>query len=337
MIEPITLHNRVIPRLGLGCWTIGGPFWEKGQALGYGKTDDNESIAALQLAIEGGIRFFDTADVYGAGHSEILLGKAIQSQRDKLVISTKFGFSFNEDTKEVLGQRFDHRYIINACEQSLKRLQCDYIDIYHLHIDSIDHASAREIIDTLEYLIHQGKIKHYAWSTDDPEHARWITQFNHCLAIQHRHNVLEPAHDIVAMCKQHQLVSINRSPLAMGLLAKSAQWQANQKGDIRQDNPEWLKYFQQGAPNRQFVTQIQTIAEILKSNNRSLAAGALAWVWGSSPITLPIPGFRNCEQVSQLLAALHKGQLAPAQMQEISTILAVEKNDEPATVIGELP
>lgn len=322
MLDKTSINQHPTARLGLGCWTIGGPFWEKGQALGYGETDDRESIAAIKLAIEGGIRFFDTADVYGAGHSEKLLGQAIKTQRDQLTIATKFGFHFNERTKEVLGQRYDHRYIISACENSLRRLQCSHIDIYHLHIDGLALTAVSEIIDTLEYLIHQGKIKHYAWSTDNPINAKWMMQFAHCNAIQHRHNVLEPADEIIAICEQHQRMSINRSPLAMGLLATPARRQESPEADIRQNNPDWLKYFTQGFPNKIFTQKIQAIGEILKSDGRTLAAGALAWVWGSSRHTLPIPGFRNSKQVAELLKATEHGPLNTAQMREIANLLA---------------
>ena len=111
-----------VSAMGLGGWAIGGPFWSGDNAVGWGKIDDNESIRAIHKALELGVTFFDTADVYGAGHSERVLARALEGKRDQVVIATKFGNMFNEETKHITGSDASPEYIRKACEASLKRL-----------------------------------------------------------------------------------------------------------------------------------------------------------------------------------------------------------------------
>ena len=121
--------------LGLGCWAIGGPLSreEEGTEAGYGTVNDKESIKAIKRAIDLGVNFFDTADVYGAGHSEEILGKALEDYRDDIIIATKFGNTFDANRKKIIGTNLKPDYIRKACELSLKRLNTDYIDLYWLH------------------------------------------------------------------------------------------------------------------------------------------------------------------------------------------------------------
>jgi aryl-alcohol dehydrogenase-like predicted oxidoreductase len=109
--------------MGLGCWAIGGPFLLDGKPDGWGMIDDAESLRAIQRAIDLGVTFFDTADVYGTGHSERILGQAIKGQRDKVIIATKFGYTYDEAQREITGKNITPKYIRWACEASLRRLQ----------------------------------------------------------------------------------------------------------------------------------------------------------------------------------------------------------------------
>ena len=122
-----------ISAMGMGCWAIGGPFWNGDEPLGWGQVDDQESIQAIHRALDLGITFFDTADVYGAGHSEQVLAKAFTGKRHDAVIATKFGNSFDSTTRQVQGPNSNPDYIRKACEDSLSRLQTDYIDLYLTH------------------------------------------------------------------------------------------------------------------------------------------------------------------------------------------------------------
>lgn len=119
-----------ISPMGIGCWAIGGQFFMDGKIDGYGQTDDQTSIRAIQTALDLGINFIDTADAYGIGHSEKLIGEAIKGRRDQVVLATKFGFLGNEATKTLQGACLESGYIKRACEASLKRLGTETIDLY---------------------------------------------------------------------------------------------------------------------------------------------------------------------------------------------------------------
>jgi aryl-alcohol dehydrogenase-like predicted oxidoreductase len=163
-----------VSALGLGCWAIGGPMWRGERPVGWGTVDDAESLRALRRALDLGVTFFDTSDAYGCGHSERLLGQALAGQRERVVIATKFGNVFDEQTRHITGADASPDFIRQACEASLKRLQTDYIDLYQFHLGSYDLAQAGSVRDTLESLAAAGKIRSYGWSTDDPARARFF-------------------------------------------------------------------------------------------------------------------------------------------------------------------
>ena len=122
-----------ISALGLGCWAIGGPFWHDGHLAGWGNVDDTESVRARHRALDLGITFFDTSDVYGCGHGERLLGRALAGHRDHVVIATTFGHTFEAYTRQMTGDNASLAYIRRACEASLQRLNTEYIDLYQFH------------------------------------------------------------------------------------------------------------------------------------------------------------------------------------------------------------
>lgn len=123
-----------VSAMGVGGWAIGGPFYKKGQTVGWGQVNDEESIRAIHRALELGITFFDTADVYGCGHSERVIGKALKGKHDGVVIATKFGQVFIEDTRQAIGYDTSPAHIYNVCEASLRRLDVETIDLYQLHV-----------------------------------------------------------------------------------------------------------------------------------------------------------------------------------------------------------
>lgn len=289
--------NLWVSAIGLGCNTIGGPMWDRSvrsdQPVGYGKVDDRESIRAIRRAIELGINFFDTADEYGCGHSERVLGEALGRQKNDVVISSKFGFTFNEETREVVGKDSSPAYIRQACEASLRRLDRDYIDIYLLHIRNLPYEEAGMVRETLEALVTEGKIRWYGWSTDDVERARFFAEGAHCGVIEHRLNVLLDAPEMLALCEELNLGSINRIPLLMGVLTgKYAPDHLPPDDDVRS------MFFNHSA-FAQDVARIVRVKDILTARNRSLAQGALLWILSRSPRAVPIPGFRTVEQVEQ--------------------------------------
>ena len=312
-----------ISALGMGCWAIGGPFWSGETPLGWGEVDDAESIRAIHSAIDNGVNFFDTANVYGAGHSEIVLGQALTSLRSKVVIATKFNAVFDETSRQVTGDDSSPDGIRNACEESLRRLNTDYIDLYQFHDNGFPAKNSLPVLDTLESLVQEGKIRSYGWSTDFPDRAEVFAQGKNCTAIQLQLNALDDNPSVINLCEKYDLAAINRGPLAMGLL--TGKYTSDTKpadDDVRgKKSPDWMKYFVNGVPNPEWLAKRDSIHDIFTSNGRTVVQGALAWLWGRSAKTIPIPGFRNVKQVEENTAAMSFGPLTSDQMIEINTLL----------------
>jgi len=308
--------------IGFGCWAIGGAFTMDGRPDGWGDADDDESVAALRRALELGITFFDTADVYGAGHSEEVLGRALAGHRDEAVFATKFGYTFDTGQRAITGQDASPGYIGQACRASLRRLGTDRIDLYQLHIGDLQPGQVPEVLGTLEQLVTDGLIRAYGWSTDDPQRAAVFADGAHCAAVQHELNVLTDAPDMLAVCDRFELASINRSPLAMGLLTgkygPASQLPAD---DVRTAQP-WVDYFTDGRPAPEWLARLDAIREMLASGGRTLAQGALSWLLARSPRTVPIPGIRTVRQAEQNAAALRLGPMPPPEMTEVVQMLA---------------
>ena len=312
-----------VSAMGLGCWAIGGPFWDGETPLGWGEVNDDESLRAIQCAMDLGVNFFDTADVYGAGHSERVLARAFAGRRDRVVIATKFGNTFHEDTKQATGPNANTDYIWKACEASLRRLETDYIDLYQFHWNDYDAEMGAEVRDVLEDLVAKGKIRYYGWSTDFTDRARVFAEGSHCVAIQHQMNVLDDAESMISVCEELNLASINRGPLAMGLL--TGKYDANTNlsaNDVRgRRSPEWMSYFKDGKPDQVWLTRRDAVREILTNKGRTVAQGAIAWLWARSERTIPIPGFRTVDQIEENCKAMEYGPLTTSEMKEIDALL----------------
>ncbi|TDV44923.1 aldo/keto reductase [Actinophytocola oryzae] len=315
------IGKREVSALGFGCWAIGGPFSDdEGRPLGWGEVDDDESIAAIRRALDLGVTFFDTADLYGAGHSERVLGRAIAGHRDEVVVASKWGNMFDEDTRTRIGPNNTPEYMRSAIRATLTRLGADYLDLYQLHsAPSVEDAEA--LADTAEDLIEEGLIRGYAWSTDDPERAAAWAGRPGCVALQHECSVLHDAPELLALCDEHDLASVNRTPLAMGLLGRRDHTSRTTGTDIRSVAPEWLRFFADGVPTNEWATRVDDLRDILTSDGRSLAQGALAWLWARSDRTIPIPGFRSVAQAEDNAGALAHGPLTEEQLKEIAALV----------------
>jgi len=314
-----------VSEIGFGCWAIGGPLTLDGKPDGWGAVDDGESVAAIRRALELGVTFFDTADVYGAGHSEQVLGRALAGRRDEVVIATKFGYTFDAGQRAITGQDVSPDYIGRACRASLRRLGTDRIDLYQLHVGDLPAAQAQEVAGTLEDLVGGGLIRAYGWSTDDPHRATAFTSGAHCAAIQYEMNVLADAPAMLAACDRLDLASINRGPLAMGLLTgKYGPGTQLPPDDVRAAQP-WVTYFTDGRPAPSWLARLDAVREVLTGGERTLAQGALCWLLARSPRTVPIPGIRTIAQAGQNAAALGLGPLPPAEMAEIVRLLGTEQ------------
>ncbi|HUV06847.1 MAG TPA: aldo/keto reductase [Spirochaetia bacterium] len=323
MVRKLGRSGISISALGMGCWAIGGPFWRGNNSIGWGKIDDQESVRAVHKALDLGITYFDTADVYGAGHSERVLGEALAGRRSEVVISTKFGLTFNEETRQAGEQDGSVEYVRVACQASLRRLNTDYIDLYFLHIGDLDPDRAVSLRDALEEMVKRGLIRSYGWSTDLEDRARLFAEGKGCTAIQSQMNVIEDAPRIVAVCERFNLAQVVRGPLAMGLLTgKYRSGSSIPSDDVRGDKgPSWMKYFRGGKPAEEWLKKVEAVREILTSKGRTQAQGALAWLWARSPNTIPIPGFKTADQVAENASAMKHGPLTAEQLAEIDRIL----------------
>ncbi len=250
--------------LGMGCWAIGGPFWRDGIPVGWGKVDDAEFIRAIHRALDLGVNFFDTSDVYGTGHSEEILGKALAGSGKSAVVATKFGNVFDTGTRSIIGADASPGFIRRACEDSLRRLKMERIDLYQFHLGGYDPDKAGEVRNTLEELVSEGKIRSYGWSTDSTISARVFAEGEHCAAIQHHINVLEDAAEMLSLCEELNLASINRGPLAMGML--TGKFTPDSKlgdDDVRGDRgPGWMQAFRDGKPNPVWLAKVASIRQV---------------------------------------------------------------------------
>ncbi|MFN0193683.1 MAG: aldo/keto reductase [Aestuariivirga sp.] len=316
--------------MGMGCWAIGGPFYSghgcrypAGAPLGYGEVDDSESIRAIHAALDADIGFFDTADAYGTGHSEQILGNALKGKRSRVLLATKFGNTYDASTKELTGTDVSRSYIRKACEASLNRLQTNWIDLYQLHVGDLQIDQANDVADTLDQLCEAGKIRFYAWSTDDPNRAEALADRPNCTAVQFDMNVFEDAPDLLNVARRHDLASVIRLPLAMGFLTGKFTTSSRLSSiDIRSRPPQWLRYFEEGGgASAVWLKKLDAVREVLTSDGRTLAQGALAWIWARDDRTIPIPGIRTQAQAVENAGAMQFGPLAPAQVHEIDRLL----------------
>ena len=315
-----------VSAMGLGCWAMGGSWKWGDNPVGWGEVDDEESIRAVRTAIDLGVDFFDTADVYGCGRSERVLGKAITGRKDEVVVATKFGNVFDEQKCVWTGEDVSPAHIRKACHASLGRLGLDRIDLFQLHVWSLPQAQAEEVAATLEELVAEGLIRAYGWSTDDLSCARLFAVKPGCSAIQMDLNVFKDASELLGICAEHNLASVNRAPLAMGILSgKFGPDSKLPENDVRgQLGPEWVQFFKDGRPLPELLEKVDALREVLTTGGRTLVQGALAWIWGRSERTIPIPGFKTVKQAEENVRALEFGPLGAAEMRQVAEILATD-------------
>jgi aryl-alcohol dehydrogenase-like predicted oxidoreductase len=311
-----------VSALGMGCWAIGGP-WTWAQPgrepypAGWGNTDDDESIRAIDAAIDMGVSFFDTAANYGAGHSEVILGRALKGKRDKVVIATKFGHIVNEQAKTVYGDAAQIiKNVRTDVENSLRRLQTDFIDIYQLHEGGYDPKLALELQSVLEELVFAGKIRWYGWSTDIVNSAREFARGEHCTSIQFRLNAIYDNSAMRKVCADFDLAGINKDPLNKGILTgKFNSTSTFPENDIRSrenfSNPETVRR----------LKIAEDLRDIFTSNGRTMAQGALAYIWALDERMVPIPGFKSVQQVMENAGAMQFGPLTESQVEEVQAIV----------------
>jgi len=311
-----------VSALGMGTWAIGGEMYAGDQPLGWGAADDDEAARAIRRAVDLGVTLFDTADAYGTGHAEELLGRVLAPVRDQVVIATKWGNRYDRSTRQLLGEDGSPAHLRWAVRESLRRLATDRIDVYQLHLNGLALDEAADLVPVCEELVAEGLVRTYGWSTDNPEGVDVFARGPHCAVVQHELNLFSDAPEVLARCDRYDLASLNRSPLAMGLLSDKVTAGSSFGDDtIRGRAPAWLTWFRNGRPVPEFLVRRDAVREILTSGGRTLAQGALAWNWARSPRAIPLPGCRTVAQVEENAGAMAYGPLTPEQMKEIDTLL----------------
>jgi len=293
-----------VSEVGFGGWPIGG------NAFGnsYGPTDDKQSLAAIGRALELGCNFFDTADVYGHGHSEELLGQALRGCRSEVIIATKVGGDFYHGTPRM---NFNSDYLEFALGKSCERLGTDYVDLYQLHNPPVQLIKDGRVFKTLERLNASGKIRHYGISIHDPQEGLLAMRNRGIGAVQVVFNILrqEAKNQLFREATQNNVGIVAREPLANGFLAGKLKTESTfHQGDIRHSFP------------RNYVSQLTTAVDQLRfveSNSRTLAQAALRFVLDHKEVSTVIPGAKTPEHVDEDLASSESPPLTGEELLRI--------------------
>lgn len=307
------------PVLGLGCWPIGGHYVnEKGLPCGYGQVDDEQSIRAIEVALDLGVTLFDTAPIYGCGHSERILARALTGKREQAILATKFSAPIDEERGIHLDGRRPVSEVTNAMEESLARLNTDVIDLYQLHASNAAYEDAEQFFATCEKLKAQGKILASGWSTDDPQRVAFAAQYPSCVAIQHRRNVVEGNTETTDLAAEKSLLALCRTPLGKGIL--SGKYDENSKfadDDVRQP---WVDL--KHGRDAHILKALQAARDLLTTDGRTPVQGALAYLWSLGEHVIPLPGFKSEQQVRELAGARNFGPLTSETSEQIEKLTA---------------
>jgi aryl-alcohol dehydrogenase-like predicted oxidoreductase len=279
----------MLPAIGLGCM---------GMNHAYGEPDDAESLATLNKAIDLGITFWDTADIYANGKNEELVAKVLKPNRSKIFIATKFGFELN---KNGLGSlNCSPAYLKAAVENSLRRLQTDVIDLYYAHrVDP--NIPIEETVWAMSDLVKEGKIKYIGLSEASPNSIRKANAVHPVSALQSEYSLLtrEVEKEILPLCKELGIAFIPFSPLARGLVTNTLDVAELKEGDFRKSLP---RYQQEYAANNKHLSE--GFAAIAKNKNCTPAQLALAWVLAQGENIIPIPGTKRRKYLEENAAAV---------------------------------
>jgi aryl-alcohol dehydrogenase-like predicted oxidoreductase len=310
-----------VSEIGYGAWAIGGSAEVGGIQIGWGPSDDDVSRAAIFAALDHGINFFDTADFYGLGHSEALLGECIGNRKD-VIMATKVGQKVGAGGNIEIDYTKD--YILKACEASLKRLKRDSIDYYQLHVARMEHLENGACIEAMELLKQQGKIRYWGLSlltfSPQPE-ADYLTRLGKGNGLQLVLNLINQlAVPVVESSAKKGFGIIARMPLQFGLLTGKIK-----PTDIFPANDHRAKRLTPLIIQNTLDILRMEIVPLAKQYNTNLAGLALSFILGFPEVSTVIPGIRTAAQVKQNTGFLV--QLSPSDHQSLQDLYAKKWNE----------
>jgi aryl-alcohol dehydrogenase-like predicted oxidoreductase len=297
-----------VTKLSLGLWAVGGSEW--------GEVEDRDTLDVISAALDMGINFFDTADVYGGGHSEELLGQAMQGRRDQFIVATKIGWVGFDGDKGVSAYDTVDK-LIAGVETNLRRLQTDYVDVIQCHID-FREPNMDVFVEGFQKLQAQGKVRAYGVSTSDFAYLQAFNADNRASTLQIDYSILNrtPEAEIFPYTLTHDLGVLVRGPLAMGILTgKFTRETTFEEGDFRQRWIENEDEYQVFLEDLDKVEKLKALA-----NGRTLAQLAIQFVMAHPAVTVAIPG---AKRVAQLEDNIQAALLPPLTAEELALIDSV--------------
>ena len=290
-----------VSSVGFGAWAIGG----NAHGNSYGPTDDAESVRAVRRAVELCCTFFDTADVYGCGHSEETLGVALEGHRDSVRIATKVGGDFYHGGVRM---NFDAGYVAFALERSLRRLRTDHVDLYQLHNPPIDLMGDPRAYEVFDHLKSEGKVLHVGVSIHEPVEGLVVAETGKASAIQVPFNVFrqEWTDEVLPEAAARGLGVVAREPLANGFLAgRISPDRVFPPGDIRNHWPRSMVAAR--------VDAVRRMARLVGREGQTMAQAAIRFALASPEVSVAIPGAKTVAQVEENMAAA-EGGLTPDEL-----------------------